>query len=167
MTAEEAIEIAARKARQLNMPWGPGAVATRLGFWPFPRNWRVVCRVPAELSETTMIVNDRNWEAFPDKVRVARRHVDASAGAVETARPSPPPAASPPRPVVSRQGVRDATFMILCPKCEYKTTVTVTIGADGRLWSGDGLSHEVRCQNCSRTFFVSNDELRQYSDRFV
>ena len=76
MTAEEAIEIAARKARQLNMPWGPGAVATRRGFWPLPRNWRVVCRVPAELSETTIIVDERKREAFPQTVRVERRFGD-------------------------------------------------------------------------------------------
>jgi len=165
MTEREAIDIAARKARQLNMPWGPDVVATRLGFWPLPRNWRVVCRAPAELSETTILVNDRSGDAFPHQVHVAGRDEEAA--------PPPPEVspqievAAPAAPVVARQGLRDVTFMIPCQVCEYKTTVTVTIGVDGRVWSGDGISHEFRCQNCGRSFYVGNDVLRQDIERFV
>jgi hypothetical protein len=74
VTADEAIEIASRKARQLNMPWGPDGEVTRLWrLWPLPRMWRVVSRVPRELSQTVMLVNERSREAFPRRVRVARR----------------------------------------------------------------------------------------------
>lgn len=74
MTADEAARIAARKARELNAPWGPDVEVTRLWrLWPLPRMWRVVCRVPEELSETTLLVNERSREAFPRRVRVARR----------------------------------------------------------------------------------------------
>ena len=74
MTAEDAVAIAAKKARQLGMPWGPDATATPLWrLWPLPRLWRVVSRVPGELSETTVMVNERTREAFPRQVRVAHR----------------------------------------------------------------------------------------------
>jgi hypothetical protein len=74
LTAEEAANIAGRKARELNMPWGPEVTVTRLWrLWPFPRMWRVVSRQPAEFSETTIVVNAQSREAFPRRVHVARR----------------------------------------------------------------------------------------------
>jgi len=74
MTADEAAQIAGLKARKLGMPWGADVVVTRLWrLWPLPRMWRVVSRVPAELSETTIMVNEKTREAFPRRVRVAQR----------------------------------------------------------------------------------------------
>jgi hypothetical protein len=74
VTEAEAISIAAKKAHELNMPWGPDVRATRKGFWPFPGLWRVVCRVPEEYSETMIDVNDRSGEAFPRHVWVKRQY---------------------------------------------------------------------------------------------
>ena len=47
------------------MPWNDEhVVATRLfRLWPFPRNWRVVSRVPSELAETTMFVEELTCSA--------------------------------------------------------------------------------------------------------
>ena len=71
MTSEEAASIAGRTARRLNMPWNAeNVVATRLWrLWPLPRNWRVVSRVPSELAETTIIVEEATGRAFPKRVR--------------------------------------------------------------------------------------------------
>jgi hypothetical protein len=74
MTADEAARIAGAKARQLNMPWSPDVRVTRLWrLWLLPRMWRVVSRVPSELAETTIEVNERSREAFPRRVRHTRR----------------------------------------------------------------------------------------------
>jgi len=74
MTPQEAAEIAGRTARRLNMPWSDEqVVATRLfRLWPLARNWRVVSRVPSELAETTIIVEERSGRAFPRRVRHSR-----------------------------------------------------------------------------------------------
>ena len=73
MTTEEAARIAGAKARELNLPWGPDVRTTRLWrLWPLPRMWRVVSRVPTELAETTIDVNERSRQAFPRRVRYAR-----------------------------------------------------------------------------------------------
>jgi hypothetical protein len=74
MTPQEAADIAGRAARRLNMPWSDEhVVATRLfRLWPFPRNWRVVSRVPSEIAETTIIVEERSGRAFPRRVRHSR-----------------------------------------------------------------------------------------------
>jgi hypothetical protein len=56
-----------RDRRPRRLPWSDtDVVATRLfRLWPFPRNWRVVSRLSAELAETTMIVEEpvrpRGW----------------------------------------------------------------------------------------------------------
>jgi hypothetical protein len=74
MTADEAIAIAARKATQLNMPWGPNVTATPLfRIWPFPRVWRVRCVVPEESSESTLDVSGWTRKAVPRRVHVHKR----------------------------------------------------------------------------------------------
>ena len=73
MTEEEAINIAARKARQLNLPWGPHATAKRFRLWPFAGSWRVVCVVPNEFSQSTIVVNARTGEAVPVRVLVSKK----------------------------------------------------------------------------------------------
>ena len=75
MTDEEAISIASRKAREIEHAvetrgegrpaLAPVAASTDVA--------RVVSRAPAELSQTTIVVNERTREAFPERVRVARR----------------------------------------------------------------------------------------------
>ena len=73
MTAVLAAKIAARTARVLNLPWGSQVTVTRLWrFWPLARRWRVVSRVPAELAETTIIVNEGTLSAVPQRVRHSR-----------------------------------------------------------------------------------------------
>ena len=73
MTPADAARIAAATAARLNMPWGPDVRVTRLWrLWPFARRWRVVSRVPAELAETTIVVNERTREGAPVRVRHAR-----------------------------------------------------------------------------------------------
>jgi hypothetical protein len=74
MTPREAAEIAGRAARRPNLPWNDEhVVATRLlRLWPLPRNWRVVSRVPSELAETTILVEERGGRAFPRRVRHSR-----------------------------------------------------------------------------------------------
>jgi hypothetical protein len=72
MTADDAARIAGVKARQLNLPWGPDVRATRRRLWPLPGTWRVVSRVPGELAETTIVVNERSGEALPRGVRYSR-----------------------------------------------------------------------------------------------
>lgn len=61
MTPQQAAEIAGGAARRLNMPWSAEhVVATRLfRLWPLPRYWRVVSRVPGEVAETTILVEER------------------------------------------------------------------------------------------------------------
>ena len=48
------------------MPWNAEhVVATRLWrLWPRPRGWRVVSRVPSELAETPLLVEERSGRAF-------------------------------------------------------------------------------------------------------
>jgi hypothetical protein len=74
MTPQKAAEIAGRAARRLNMPWSDAdVVATRLlRLWPLARRWRVVSRVPSEMAETTILVEERSGRAFPQRVRHAR-----------------------------------------------------------------------------------------------
>ena len=74
MTPQQAAEIAGRTARRLNMPWsGERVVATRLfRLWPLPRRWRVVSRVPSEIAETTILVEEGTGRAFPRRVRHSR-----------------------------------------------------------------------------------------------
>ena len=73
MSPEEAVTIAGRAARRLNMPWSDdSAIATRLWrLWPFARKWRVVSRVPRELAETTILVEEGTRRAYPQRVRHA------------------------------------------------------------------------------------------------
>jgi len=74
MTSQEAAEIAGRTARRLNMPWNDEHVVAKRLFrlWPLPRDWRVVSRVPREIAETTIIVEERTGRAFPRRVRHSR-----------------------------------------------------------------------------------------------
>ena len=73
MTPDDATRIAAATAARLNMPWGPDVRVTRLWrLWPFARRWRVVSRVPGELAETTIVVNERTHAGIPVRVRHSR-----------------------------------------------------------------------------------------------
>ncbi len=74
MTPQRAAELAGRAARRLNMPWSDAdVVAMRLfRLWPLARKWRVVSRVPSEMAETTIVVDERSGRAFPQRVRHAR-----------------------------------------------------------------------------------------------
>jgi hypothetical protein len=73
--ADEVAEIAGTTARKLNMPWNPDLVVSKPLFrlWPLPRRWRVVSRVPTELAETTIIVEEGTGRAFPQRVRHTRK----------------------------------------------------------------------------------------------
>jgi hypothetical protein len=74
MTEEEAIQIASKKAHELNMPWDRTDVQAKLmRLWPFPGTWRIQSRVKAESSQSTILVNVRTREAVPRSVRVERR----------------------------------------------------------------------------------------------
>src|SRR4030095_1781136 len=70
MTPQKPAEIAGRAARRLNMPWSDAdVVATRLlRLWPLARRWRVVSRVPNEMAETTILVEERSGRAVPQRV---------------------------------------------------------------------------------------------------
>ena len=72
ITADEVVEIAARTARTLNLPWGPDTRVTPPLLWPLGRAWRVVSRVPEELAETTVLVDERSRTAAPRRVRYRR-----------------------------------------------------------------------------------------------
>ncbi len=53
MDENEAIELAQRKATELNIPWASGHIRVfRRKIWPFPGVWNIVCEVP--LLETTV-----------------------------------------------------------------------------------------------------------------
>ncbi len=53
MDENEAIELAGRKAAELNIPWAGGYIrAFRRKIWPFPGVWNIVCEAP--LLETTV-----------------------------------------------------------------------------------------------------------------
>ena len=73
MNADEAADIAEATARRLNMPWSDDVRVRRLWrIWPFARRWRVVSRVPAELAETTIVVNEATRVGKPVRVKHAR-----------------------------------------------------------------------------------------------
>ena len=73
VTKEEAVYIAGKKARKLNMPWGIDVKTTRRRLWPFAGTWVVVSRVPAEFSQTMILVNARTGIAYPRRVLVEKR----------------------------------------------------------------------------------------------
>ncbi len=53
MDENEAIELARRKAEELNIPWAGGYIrAFRRKIWPFPGVWNIVCEAP--LLDTTV-----------------------------------------------------------------------------------------------------------------
>ncbi len=53
MNENEAIELAQRKAAELNIPWAGGHIrAFRRKIWPFPGVWNIVCEAP--LLKTTV-----------------------------------------------------------------------------------------------------------------
>jgi hypothetical protein len=73
MNADEAADIAGATARRLNLPWSNDVRVSRLWrLWPFARRWRVVSRVPAELAETTILVNEATRLGQPVRVRHSR-----------------------------------------------------------------------------------------------
>jgi hypothetical protein len=81
MMPQKVAEIAGRAARRLNIPWNDtNVVATRLfRLWSFARKWRVVSRVPSEMAETTILVEEPSGRAFPQRVRHARSLAEGSA----------------------------------------------------------------------------------------
>ena len=74
LTPEQVLQVAAETAKRLNLPWNPASVVAKppVRIWLFPRRWRVTSRVPEELAETILFVDERTGRGFPLRVRHRR-----------------------------------------------------------------------------------------------
>ncbi len=69
MTNDEAINLAERKAQELNIPWSrEDIIAKRRRVWPFLGNWRIVARIKSEGAIVTIDVSERTGFVMPKRV---------------------------------------------------------------------------------------------------
>lgn len=70
MNEQDAIDLAGRRAAELNLPWSSDCVeAARHRVWPFPPVWRVTATVRSDGAIVTMRVRERTRSVEPLRVR--------------------------------------------------------------------------------------------------